>query len=399
MAKKVVLLLQGGGALGAFQCGAWQALAPFIRESGYELTAVAGASIGALNAALIARHWQAPDSGTGMLREFWRARLATPPVSFFPLPGEYWRAWNGLLTGLLLGNRALFSPVYPHWHPAAGMLRFYMPLYRTDSAVRTMAELVGSYRETAPVLYVQLTDVESGRAVLESSAARPVTPHMLAASIAIPLLFSPVVIDGRACWDGEMRSNTLLPEVLAALRTGTPPGDEPDDLLVIVVDMFNPRTKSLPASTLQSHYRFLNILLGGKLEYDRRGVEATNEFIDTLARLRSAAEKEGDTPLAAAVRQEYRKMRAQRHVRVELMHVGRAPFRYEHISRDFDYSPQYIDRLIRQGFESASAAVREYRQEDLALPAASADTGSTLRARDPKRLYPRLVYDSERPGR
>ena len=56
MAKKIVLLLQGGGALGAVQCGVWKALCPFIHENGHELVAVAGASIGAINAGLTARH-------------------------------------------------------------------------------------------------------------------------------------------------------------------------------------------------------------------------------------------------------------------------------------------------------------------------------------------------------
>jgi hypothetical protein len=98
MRKKVVLLLQGGGALGAFQCGAWEALSPFIHENGYQLIAVAGASIGAINAALIARHYHDADRGSGMLLDFWRNKLATPPMAYIPLPGEYWRAWNDLLT-------------------------------------------------------------------------------------------------------------------------------------------------------------------------------------------------------------------------------------------------------------------------------------------------------------
>lgn len=63
MGRKIIVQLQGGAALGAFQAGAWQALAPFVQREGHELVAVAGASIGALNGALIARHFRAHDGG------------------------------------------------------------------------------------------------------------------------------------------------------------------------------------------------------------------------------------------------------------------------------------------------------------------------------------------------
>lgn len=87
--RKNVVLLQGRGALGAFQCGAWKALSSFIRENGHRLIAVADASVGAINAALVARHYHDADCGSDMLLDFWRNQLATPPAPFFPLAGEY----------------------------------------------------------------------------------------------------------------------------------------------------------------------------------------------------------------------------------------------------------------------------------------------------------------------
>jgi len=361
MVKKVVLILQGGGALGAFQSGAWKALAPFIQENGYELAAVAGASIGAVNAGVIVRHCGDDDGGAGALQELWRRAIATPPVPFLPLPGEYWRAWNGLLTGLLLGNRALFSPAYQNWNPVGDMFRFHMPMYLTHNATDTMARTVGTYRDSRPLLVVGATDVKTGEAVLFDSARGAVTPEMFSASLAIPLLFSPVEIDGRYYWDGEIRSNSLLPEVMALVRN-TLPLEEDDDFLFIMVDMFRMEWDRMPSSALQSQYRLLNILLGGKLKYDLRAFEADNAHLQAMERLQAMAEGEARSPLTAAVEEEYRRTLARRPAQMEFMQIGRKPFEYEHISRDFDYSPQYIERLMQQGFESASSAIDAYRK-------------------------------------
>lgn len=78
MGKKVVLLLQEGGALGAIQCGVRNALFPFIRDDGHELAAVAGAQIGAIKAGLIACNFHDVDGSKTALRDFWRNHAATP---------------------------------------------------------------------------------------------------------------------------------------------------------------------------------------------------------------------------------------------------------------------------------------------------------------------------------
>ncbi len=361
MPKKVVLLLQGGGALGAFQCGVWQALFPFLRENQHTLVAVAGMSIGAVNAGLIARHYyDDADGGCRRLEDFWRRTVATPPALFFPWPGEYWQAWNGLLIALLLGNRAYFYPAYAHWNPFGDLFRFQMPLYQTQYAEKTLKSAFTEYQGKAPLLAVGVTDVKTGEAVLFDSANQCITPKMLAASIGIPLLFSPIEIEGRYYWDGEMRSNTLLPDIYMLLCRELVSPDSLDEFLIILVDMFKQDTDHVPTSSIESQYRFINILLGGKHLYDRRELSIRNTYLDAIERIRKLASSERHSPLVAAIEEEYQKLLTERHARIEILHIGRQQFEYEHISRDFDYSPHYIARLIAQGKESASIAVSGY---------------------------------------
>lgn len=359
MSKKIVLILQGGGALGAFQCGAWRALAPFIRENNHQLAAVAGVSIGAINAAMIARHYLESDNGCDALEDFWRHKLAYAPVPFFPFPGNYWDAWNGLLSSALLGNRAIFSPAYQHWNAVGEMNRFQMPIYDTHNAVRTLTERFGKYRGTAPLLAIGATDVQTGKAVLFDSLTRSITPQVVAAAIGIPLLFTPAEVDGRYYWDAEVRSNTLLPEVFDLLRRTQRHADRPENYLAIVVDLFNQRADNIPSSGMQSQYRIMNIVLGGKLKYDAPAFDAANAYLEAMERLHAMADP--DTELGAAVEKEYRKALDLCRARIELLHVSRQPLEFEHISRDFNYSPRYIEELIQQGFDNTRQALRAWQ--------------------------------------
>jgi NTE family protein len=357
MSKKIVLLLQGGGALGAFQCGAWRALQPFIREHGYQLVAIAGASIGALNAGMIARHLHDHDGGVGALDRLWTELAPTAPLPIFPFPGRYWHAWNGLLTGLLVGNPPFFRPAYPHWNPIGEMYRFRLPLYDTRNAELTLGRVFGRYRGNAPLLAIAATDVMTGEMMLFDSSRGRITAKMLAASIAIPILFSPIEIEGRHYWDGEIRTESLLHHVLARLWEVQPSSEKVDEYLVIAVDMFQAKSARLPCSALDAHYRIMNILLGNKLKHDQRALDVGNAYLNAMERLQELARTDPASPLAAAIESEFQIAKMEQPARIEVLHVGREPFEFEYISRDFDYSPHTIARLTKQGYDNASQAL------------------------------------------
>ena len=120
--KRVALVLQGGGALGSYQAGVYEALA----ESAYLPDWVAGISIGAINAAIIAGN--APAERVARLKSFWDE--ITEPTAGWPanpgghLSDAYQRA--SALSSLLLGQPGFFTPQKPWaWFRSQGPISYY----------------------------------------------------------------------------------------------------------------------------------------------------------------------------------------------------------------------------------------------------------------------------------
>ncbi len=325
---KTVVALQGGGPLGAFGCGAWSALAPWLRAGGHELVAVAGASIGALNAAVVACHAGREDLGAGALQSLWRDEIAWPLMPrFAPAPAfepllrpllDELHAWAGWCCGVAFGNRALFAPMYAHWNPAAGLRRVVLPLYSQRRMQRLLAGIVGpGYRSEgrrAPLLAVAATDVLDGSLRLFHSDEGPVDEARLSASAAIPLMFEPVEVDGRRYCDGEVNRQSLVPELLETLRLqGRVSIGEP--LQLVCVGQFSRPAGRLPRTSHELLDRSLNWMLADKL---------TQQMLPPSVRL---------------------------------IEIGREPPPQDSVSGQFDYSSGRIDALIAAGRAEALEAL------------------------------------------
>src|SRR5215468_4621707 len=104
--KQIALALQGGGALGSYQAGVYQALA----EYGYEPDWVAGISIGAINSAIIAGN--APEDRVARLRQFWE-QVSSPSANWLDLPFDIWRGamrHTAAISALMFGQPGFFHP-------------------------------------------------------------------------------------------------------------------------------------------------------------------------------------------------------------------------------------------------------------------------------------------------
>jgi NTE family protein len=213
--KKVALVLQGGGALGSYQAGVYEALA----GSEYLPDWVAGISIGAINAAIIAGN--AEQDRVAKLRRFWET-VTTPPgwpcwtdVAFSALPGA--RRQAGATSAMLFGQAGFFQPRPPvAWFGQPKPTSYY----DTAALKGTLESLVDFDRINHPGgtrLSVGAVNVRTGNFAYFDSAEIPLRAEHIMASGALPPGFPAVEIDGEHYWDGGMVSNTPLQYVLTKI--------------------------------------------------------------------------------------------------------------------------------------------------------------------------------------
>jgi NTE family protein len=226
----VVLVLQGGGALGAYQAGVYEALI----ELGIELDWVAGISIGAVNAAIIAGNKR--DEAVGKMREFWDGVSSALPV--LPIPDNDWaREWNHLAAAgqvMAFGVPGFFTPRWPPPGLATPQTPGAVSFYDTAPLVATLDRLVDWDRlnDGKVRLSVGAVAVETGNFRYFDTRSERIDARHILASGALPPGLPPIEIDGVWYWDGGLISNTPLEHVVQHTK---------EDMLVFQVDLFPAR--------------------------------------------------------------------------------------------------------------------------------------------------------------
>jgi len=207
-----VLVLQGGGALGAYQAGVFEAL----HDARIKPDWVAGVSIGAINSALIAGN--PPERRVSRLEEFWHLVSSAWPALSWSNDGPA-RSWLNEVSAalvMLFGVPGFFMPrVPPAPFQPAGMPGA-ISYYDTTLLARTLERLIDfDLLNSGPVrLSVGAVNVQTGNFTYFDSARQRLDFRHIAASSALPPGFAPVEIDGEHYWDGGLVPNTPLQYVL-----------------------------------------------------------------------------------------------------------------------------------------------------------------------------------------
>ncbi|NEU95799.1 DUF3734 domain-containing protein [Bradyrhizobium uaiense] len=273
----IALLLQGGGALGAYQAGVYEALA----EASIHPDWVAGISIGAINAAIIAGN--PPESRVERLRDFWTQVTSTAPWDLSGTPFLDWgksdntrNLINQMSAGLAAtcGAAGFFSarPI-PPWLQLGGT-NDATSIYDTRALKTTLERLVdfdrlndGTTRFSAGAV-----NVRTGNFVYFDNTTHTIRPEHIMASGALPPGFPAVEIEGEHYWDGGLVSNTPLQWVIES--------DAPQDMLAFQVDLWSARGQ-LPRNMAEVVTRHKEI------QYSSRTRASTDQF-KRVQRLRRA---------------------------------------------------------------------------------------------------------------
>ncbi|WP_300614885.1 patatin-like phospholipase family protein [Dokdonella sp.] len=275
--QTVALVLQGGGALGSYQCGVYESL----HEAGLRPGWFAGTSIGAINAAILAGN--APERRIERLRAFWEticepaggagpaAAVVRSALAWLPA-GHAIAAWAnalGALGALTWGQQGFFrarpQPPFLFDDGSARATSFY----DTAPLRQTLERFVDFDRINAGDgvrLSIGATNVANGNFRYFDSARDRIRPEHVMASGALPPAFPAVEIDGEHYWDGGLVSNTPLDHVLAS----TPRRDS----LVFQVDLWSARG-GLPDTLMDVLERQKDIQFSSRTRYGT----------DTVARL------------------------------------------------------------------------------------------------------------------
>jgi NTE family protein len=322
--RRLELVLGGGGALGAFPPGVYEAL----HEAGFEPDRLVGSSIGALNGALIAGN--PPERRLERLRAFWNM-VAEPGPSPAAWTGDRRRAIKAgsAVRARLFGRPGLYRPHLP---------RFFLQnatwgnpsLYQLAPALATLRRLVDFERigDGGPGLAANLTDLETGASLVVDSAAVRLRPEHLVAGMGLLPDFPPTEIDGRWFCDGGFSANLPVHPVL------DPPPER--DVVCIAVDLLG--EPGPPAFSVDGMMERSNDLLFAN---QTRSALATFEA-------RYAARREGGSVLLLLIA-----------CNGEGERFGQ---------KSWDYGRGSIDERWRAGYEACRAALDRLRELPMPAP-------------------------------
>jgi len=346
---QTVLVLQGGGALGSYQAGAFEVL----QANAVEPDWVAGVSIGAINAAIIAGN--PPETRSQQLRAFWEQISVTFPADQFsglhPWMRSSFRQWSGMMSavGGVPGffRPALLQPFVQPW-----TLPSDTSFYDTAPLRDTLLQFVDFDRINRGEmrLSVGAVNVLKGNSVYFDSHEIEIKPEHIMASGALPPGFPAIVIDDVPYWDGGVVSNTPLTYVLHNASEGLT-----GDTLVFQVDLFS-ASGGMPETLDEVYARVKDITYSSRT---RLNTDAFLERYRLRQTIRSLYER---LPPEAQNDPDMRQCYSEAaHHRVSIVHLINHDSSGHSHSKDYEFSRVTMNEHWAAGRRDAEKAMRHRR--------------------------------------
>jgi NTE family protein len=347
---RVALVLQGGGALGAYQAGVYQAL----HEANIEPDWVCGVSIGAINSAIIAGN--PPDRRLERLHAFWD-RITDRKIWHYTPDGDVYRKARNLVSSFMtttLGQQGFFKPHATNpWLSATGA-KTATSYYDSEPLRETLLELVDFDRINDKKIRfaVGAVNILSGNFIYFDNAHDEIMPEHIMASGALPPALPMVKVGTDHFWDGGIVSNTPLQHLL----------DQEDDLnsLVFQVDLFSARG-ALPRDIQDVMARHKDIMYSSRTRYNTDVYRRTHNL---KVRLYKALARIPDDQLS----DEERKLKAEisnlpEIAILQLIYQQKA---YEGDAKDHEFSGTSMREHWMSGFEDTKRTLK--RREWTMMP-------------------------------
>jgi NTE family protein len=388
-----VLILQGGGSLGAFGCGVFKALA----NSNIKIDIIAGTSIGGLNASIIAgskgedppekileQYWLelGEDSAANLNSPFleWLARypILTPPPP--PLPSPTPTTSHSAMTHIsqvksvvsfyssaIYGNNKIFVP---RWRPdfAFSDPQYFTPdkwtyMYDHSPLVKT-AEKYIDYNKLQPNgksnsrLIITAVNVMTAEPLIFDSAKQQITSKHILAATGYPSYYFPwaEVEEGVYAWDGSLLSNTPLREVIDASPI--------KDKRVFLVENYPKRCDALPDNLLEVQHRARDIMFSDKTIHNVQMSKTITYYLRLINDLYKmledhfSSEKKEDIEKFEKIRARYKKVSEEHGAEIKRVHYITRSEPFPSLYENADFSAETIKASIKDGESKTNQILR-----------------------------------------
>jgi len=369
---ETILVLQGGGSLGAYECGVYKAL----HKRGIEFDILAGSSIGAINASIITAAQNSDTNAAEILESFWLtlAENINPSSFNFEIPylpfDKKMALWASMQSSFFGNSKAFlpkwFSPGSPFYFDPSSWTYLYdmTPLRKTlkefiefenlNKITTDKEDIKSGKNKSKPArLIVTTTDIQKGEPVVFDNAHMEIDVDMIVACAGYPfygLKWS--IIDGRYLWDGSLLTNTPMMDVMRASPL--------KNKMFYIVDVFPRQQEEIPTNMIEVWHRARDIIFMDKTDKNIEMLKISEKYLNILNKMYDIVNSD-DAKMDKNTREKldeldsnYRSL-TQKHgaAITDVVRIGRKERDSHYLFEDADFSKYRIQKLIGEGEKDA----------------------------------------------
>jgi NTE family protein len=371
-----VLVLQGGGSLGAFSCGVFKTFA----ESGIKIDIIAGTSIGGVNAAIIAgcknekpeaaleRFWMELADNSVSLSPPWQAAYDgsdSPYSHYYQRASMTMKHSLSFLSSAVYGNSKMFVPRWKPGHATADP-QYLNPekwtyIYDHSPLAKTLEKYI-DYDRLKPGgspnarLIITAVNVMTAEPLTFDSTKQQITVKHLLGTSGYPLYGFPwvEVEKGLYAWDGSLLSNTPLREAIDAAPV--------IDKRVFIVENYPKVIERLPQNLPEVYHRARDIMFSDKTAHNIKMSKAITRHLQFIEELYEIIEKNTDKidkDKLARIQKKYQKIINEHGAEIKKIEYITREERYPYLYENTDFTPEGIKNLIKEGEAKAKQVLKK----------------------------------------